>query len=96
MEDERRFFFEETSVRAFSCPDGVVRLVTALNWFWEALAGPIAEHFEASEAEVVDLAWDMAQCDPIDCGRAFPVCLLLVVYQLMAEYREETGLACND
>ena len=96
MEDERKFFFEETTVRAFACPDGVVRLVSALNWFWEALAGPIAEHFEASEAEVVDLAWDMAERDPFDCGGAFPVYLLYVVYKLMAEYRVERRIVSND
>ena len=89
VEEERVFYFETTSLRIFECPDGVARSVSALNWFWEALEGPIASHFEASTEDMVALAWTYAVEGGADEGVPFDDALRFVTWELMREYREE-------
>ena len=63
--EEYAFFYESRSPYGFECPDGTVRIVQAINYYWECL-GIIRHDLGITDAQIAAQAFSMARS--IDCN----------------------------
>jgi len=83
------FFYETKSPYGFKCPDGQIRIVEAINYYWECL-GIINKSLGVTDIEIAESALTLA--NTIDCtdgsfDKVFKDSILLEIEDKMEIFR---------